>query len=340
MSWPDFDLPTVHDVHAAAVRLQGVAHRTPVLRSARADALLGGQVFFKCENLQRSGSFKFRGAYNTLAQWTPKQRQLGALTYSAGNHGQALALAAQMLDIPALVLMPANASAVKLAATRGYGAEIITYHPVQDDREALALSLCAERGMTLVPPSDDADVIAGQGTAAMELIDQAQHLDVLLVPVGGGGLLAGSLLAAKAVLPMCRVYGVEPALANDGQQSLASGTRVTIAWPEATLADSARATSLAPMAFDIMQLGVEGIVTATDAQLIDTMRFFAERMKLVVEPSGALAFAGAVHTGAVHAGAVHTGATHAGLDLQGARVGIIVSGGNIDFQQYAGLLAD
>lgn len=325
MSWPDLDLPTAHDVQAAASRLQGVAHRTPVLRSAAADALLDAQVFFKCENLQRSGSFKFRGAYNTLAQWTPKQRELGVLTYSAGNHGQAIALAARMLGIPALVLMPSSASPAKLAATRGYGAEVITYHPVHDNRNALALRLCAEREMTLVPPSDDADVIAGQGTAALELIEAVQHLDALLIPVGGGGLLAGSLLATKAVLPMCRVYGVEPALANDGQQSLVSGTRVEISWPEHTIADSARATSLAPMAFDIMQLGVEGIVTATDAQLTDAMRFFAERMKMVVEPTGALAFAAALH---------------AGLDVQGARVGIIVSGGNIGFQQYARLLAD
>ena len=325
MGWPDLDLPNAADVSAAAARLQGVAHRTPVLRSAAADALLDAQVFFKCENLQRSGSFKFRGAYNTLSQWTPKQRELGVLTYSAGNHGQAIALAAQMLDIPALVLMPRAACPVKLAATRGYGAQVILYDPSHEDREALALSLCAERGMTLVPPSDDADVIAGQGTAALELIDAVQHLDALLIPVGGGGLLAGSLLATKAVLPMCRVYGVEPALANHGQQSLASGTRIEIPWPEHTIADSARATSLAPMAFDIMQWGVEGIVTATDAQLIDTMRFFAERMKMVVEPTGALAFAGA---------------THAGLDLQGARVGVIVSGGNIGFQQYARLLAD
>ena len=259
------------------------------------------------------------------AAYESARNQLGVLTYSAGNHGQAVALAAQVLDIPALVLMPTGASPVKLAATRGYGAEVITYDPLREDREALALKLCAEREMTLVPPSDDADVIAGQGTAAFELIDEVQHLDALLVPVGGGGLLAGSLLASQAVLPMCRVYGVEPALANDGQQSLASGTRVEIVWPGHTIADGARATSLAPMAFDIMQLGVEGIVTATDTQLVEAMRFFAERMKIVVEPTGALPFAAALH---------------AGLDLRGARVGIIVSGGNIDFKNYARLLSD
>ena len=325
MSWLDLDLPTANDVSAAATRSRGVAHRTPVLRSATADALLQAQVFFKCENLQRSGSFKFRGAYNTLAQYTPKQRELGVLTYSAGNHAQALALAARMLDIPALVLMPTNAVTAKLAAARAYGAEVLTYDPHRDNREAMALKLCEQRGMTLVPPSDDADVIAGQGTAALELIDEVQHLDVLLVAVGGGGLLAGSMLATKAVLPMCRIYGVEPALANKGQQSLANGELVHIPWPGKTIADGARATSLAPMAFDIMQSGVEGIVTATDAQLLEAMRFFAERMKIMVEPTGALAFAGALH---------------AGIDLHGARVGIIVSGGNIDLATFCQLLAD
>ncbi len=324
MSWPDLDLPTPQDVTAAAVRLQGVAHRTPVLRSATADALLGAQVFFKCENLQRSGSFKFRGAYNTLAQYTPKQRELGVLTFSAGNHAQAIALAARMLDIPALVVMPHDAAGAKMAAARAYGAQVVTYDPRSEDREAIARQLCEQRGMTLVPPSDDADVIAGQGTAALELIEEAQHLDALMVCVGGGGLLAGSLLATKAALPLCRVYGVEPELANDGQQSLARGEIVQIPWPGQTIADGARATSLAPMAFDIMQLGVEGIVTASDAQLVEAMRFFAERMKIVVEPTGALAFAGAVH---------------ANCDLQGARVGVIVSGGNVDLAQFAELLA-
>lgn len=324
MSWPDLELPTSHDVDAAATRLHGVAHRTPVLRSSTADALLGAQVFFKCENLQRSGSFKFRGAYNTLAQYTPKQRELGVLTFSAGNHAQAIALAARMLDIPALVVMPHDAAGSKMAAARSYGAQVVTYDPRTEDREAIARRLCEQRGMTLVPPSDDADVIAGQGTAALELIEEVQHLDALMVCVGGGGLLAGSLLATKSVLPMCRVYGVEPELANDGQQSLACGEIVQIPWPGQTIADGARATSLAPLAFDIMQLGVEGIVTVSDAQLVEAMRFFAERMKIVVEPTGALAFAGAVH---------------ADCDLHGARVGIIVSGGNVDLAQFAELLA-
>ena len=209
MSWPDLDLPTAGDVQLAAERLHGVAHRTPVLRSSTADALLGAQVFFKCENLQRTGSFKFRGAYNALAQYTPKQRELGVLTFSAGNHAQAIALAARMLDIPALVVMPQDAAGSKMAAARAYGAQVVTYDPRTEDREAIARKLCEQRGMTLVPPSDDADVIAGQGTAAMELIEEVPRLDALFVCVGGGGLLAGSLLATKAALPLCRVYGVD-----------------------------------------------------------------------------------------------------------------------------------
>ncbi len=323
MSCPDLDLPTASDVQLAAERLHGVAHRTPVLRSSTADALLGAQVFFKCENLQRTGSFKFRGAYNALAQYTPKQRELGVLTFSAGNHAQAIALAARMLDIPALVVMPQDAAGSKMAAARAYGAQVVTYDPRTEDREAIARKLCEQRGMTLVPPSDDADVIAGQGTAAMELIEEVPRLDALFVCVGGGGLLAGSLLATKAALPLCRVYGVEPELANDAQQSLAQGEIMHIPWPGQTIADGARATSLAPMAFDILQVGAEAIVTASDAQLVDAMRFYAERMKIVVEPTGALSLAGALH---------------AGCDLQGARVGIIVSGGNVDLAQYARLL--
>ncbi len=325
MSWPKLTLPTVHDVHAAAERLSGIAHRTPVLRSSTADEMLNAQVFFKCENLQRSGSFKFRGAYNALAQLSPEQRERGVLTFSAGNHAQALALAARMLDIPALVVMPHDAPASKMAATRAYGAQVVTYDPLTEDREAISRKLSEERGMALVPPSDHFDVIAGQGTAALELIEEVPRLDVLFVGVGGGGLLAGSLLAAKAALPLCRVYGVEPEVANDGQQSLAQGEIVEIEWPRSTIADGARATSLAPMAFDILQLGAEGIVTATDPQLMEAMRFFAERMKIVVEPTGALALAGALH---------------GGCDIRGARVGIVVSGGNVDLTRYARFLAD
>ncbi|MGP1630569.1 MAG: threo-3-hydroxy-L-aspartate ammonia-lyase [Giesbergeria sp.] len=325
MSWPQLDLPTAQDVHAAAERLHGIAHRTPVLRSSTADEMLGAQVFFKCENLQRSGSFKFRGAYNALAQLPPEQRERGVLTFSAGNHAQALALAARMLDIPALVVMPHDAPTSKMAATRAYGAQVVTYDPLTEDREAISHKLSQERGMALVAPSDYFDVIAGQGTAALELIEEVPRLDALFVGVGGGGLLAGSLLATKAALPLCRVYGVEPEVANDGQQSLAKGEIVEIEWPRSTIADGARATALAPRAFDIIQQGAEGIVTASDLQLMQTMRFFAERMKIVVEPTGALALAGALH---------------GGCDIRGTRVGVIVSGGNVDLARYARFLAD
>lgn len=325
MSWPEHQLPSAADVHAAAARLAGVAHRTPVLRSSTVDEMLHAQVFFKCENLQKSGSFKFRGAYNALAQFTPEQRERGVLTFSAGNHCQAIALAARLLDMPALVVMPSDASTSKMAATRAYGAQVVTYDPLSEDREAIAAQLARDRGMALVPPSEHFDVIAGQGTAALELFEDVPRLDALFVGVGGGGLLAGSLLAAKAALPLCRVYGVEPEVANDGQQSLASGQIVEIEWPRSTIADGARATSLAPLAFDIIQQGAEAIVTVSDLQLMQALRFFAERMKIVAEPTGALGFAGALH---------------GGCDIKGARVGIIVSGGNVDLARYARFLAD
>jgi threonine dehydratase len=324
-AWPHLIAPTNHDVVEAAQRLKGIAHRTPVLRSNTADEILGAQVFFKCENLQRSGSFKFRGAYNALAQLSPEQQERGVLTFSAGNHAQAIALAARLLDIPALVVMPHDAPSTKMAAARAYGAQVVTYDPLNEDREAISRKLSQERGMLLVPPSDNAAVIAGQGTAALELIEEVPRLDVLFAGVGGGGLLAGSLLATKAALPLCRVYGVEPEVANDGQQSLACGEIVQIPWPRSTIADGARATALAPLAFDILQQGAEGIVTASDAQLMEAMRFFAERMKIVVEPTGALALAGALH---------------GGCDVHGARVGIVISGGNVDLPRYARFLSD
>ena len=324
-AWPHLIAPTAHDVVEAAHRLKGIAHRTPVLRSSTADELLGAQVFFKCESLQRSGSFKFRGAYNALAQLSPEQRERGVLTFSAGNHAQAIALAARMQGIPALVVMPHDAPSSKMAATRAYGAQVVTYDPLTEDREAISRKLSDERGMALVPPSDHFDVIAGQGTAALELIEEVPRLDVLFVGVGGGGLLAGSLLAAKSTLPLCRVYGVEPEVANDGQQSLRAGHIVRIPLPRSTIADGALAPALGPMVFDIIQREAEGIVTASDEQLVQAMRFFAQRMKIVVEPTGALALAGA---------------WHGGMDVRGSRVGIIISGGNVDLPRYARFLAD
>ncbi len=317
------NLPSYDDVAAAARRLEGHAHRTPVLRSRTADALLGAQAFFKCENFQRMGAFKFRGAFNALSQFTPAQRKAGVLAFSSGNHAQAIALSARILGLPAAIVMPLDAPAAKLAATRGYGAEVITYDRFSEDREAISQRLAAERGMTLIPPYDHAHVLAGQGTAAKELFDEAGPLDALFVCLGGGGLLSGSALAARALSPHCKVYGVEPEAGNDGQQSLRSGQIVHIATPQ-TIADGAQTQHLGQLTFAIIRRDVDDILTASDAQLVAAMRFFAERMKMVVEPTGCLSFAGA---------------QQAGTPLKGARVGVIVSGGNVDLQRYAQLLA-
>jgi threonine dehydratase len=324
MSVVTLPLPTFDDVADAAERLKNVAHTTPVLRCGTADRQYRAQFFFKCENLQRSGSFKFRGAFNTLARFTPEQRKAGVLTFSAGNHAQAIALSARLLDMPALIVMPEDAAASKMAATREYGAQVVTYNPRTEDRLAISRKLALERGMTLVPPSDHADVIAGQGTVAKELLEQVPNLDYLFVCLGGGGLLAGSVLTAQALAPNCQVIGVEPENANDGQQSLRKGEIVEIPYPT-TIADGAQAPSLGKLNFPIIQQGVEEIVTVSDLQLMQTMRFFAERMKIVVEPTGALAFAGACN---------------GGISLGGKRVGVIVSGGNVDLKRYARFLAD
>ncbi|MBS0291607.1 MAG: threo-3-hydroxy-L-aspartate ammonia-lyase [Proteobacteria bacterium] len=316
-------LPTYDDVPQAAHRLKGMAHRTPVLRSSTADALLGAELFFKCENLQRMGAFKFRGAFNTLAQFTEAQRRGGVLAFSSGNHAQAIALSARLLEMPAVIVMPQDAPAAKIAATRGYGAEVVTYDRFTEDREAISRRLADERGMTLVPPFDHPHVIAGQGTTALELIEEVPRLDYLFTPLGGGGLLSGCLLAACHLAPQCRVIGVEPEAGNDGQQSLRAGRIVRIATPR-TIADGAQSQSLGDITFPIIQAHAAGIATATDAQLTEALRFFAERMKIVVEPTGALAFAGA---------------RHGGIDLAGKRVGIVISGGNVDLASYARLLA-
>ena len=316
-------LPTYDDVCAAARRLDGHAHRTPVLRSRTADALLGAEIFFKCENLQRAGAFKFRGAYNALARFDATQRRAGVVAYSSGNHAQAIALAARLQGMPAAIVMPQDAPAAKVAATRGYGAEVVLYDRYAEDREVIGRQLAQERGMTLVPPYDHADVIAGQGTATRELIEEAGALDDLFVCLGGGGLISGAALAARALAPGCRIHGVEPEAGNDAQQSLARGEIVHIPVPQ-TIADGAQTQHLGALTFAIIRREVSDILTASDAQLVEAMRFFAERMKIVVEPTGCLAFAGA---------------RHGGLDLAGRRVGVIVSGGNIDLARYAALLA-
>ena len=314
--------PTFDDVAAAAVRLHGQAHATPVLRSRTIDTQLGARLFFKAENFQRMGAFKFRGGFNALSRFTPEQKKRGVLAFSSGNHAQAIALSAQLLGMPATILMPQDAPAAKLAATRGYGAEVITFDRFTQDREALSRQLAEERGATLIPPYDHADVIAGQGTAAKELIEEVGELDYLFVCLGGGGLLSGSALAAKALSPQCRIYGVEPEAGNDGQQSLAEGRIVRIDTPR-TIADGAQTQSLGQLTFDIIRRDVSGIVTASDAQLVQAMRFYAERMKMIVEPTGCLSLAGA---------------EHGGVDIRGARVGIIVSGGNVDMARFAQLL--
>ena len=324
MTPPALPPPVPEDVIQAALRLQGPAHRTPVLRSGTADRLLHAHLFFKCENLQRAGSFKFRGAFNTLSQFTPEQRRHGVLAFSAGNHAQAIALAARLLDMPALIVMPEDAPASKMAATREYGAQVVTYNRYTEDREAISQRIAQERGMTLVGPSEHPHVIAGQGTAALELFEEVPRLDYLFVGVGGGGLMAGSLLAAQARAPQCQVVGVEPEAANDAQQSLRSGHIVRIATPR-TIADGAQAQSLGPLVFDIVRHQAHDIVTTSDLHLMQALRFFAERMKIVVEPTGALAFAGA---------------QHGGVDIRGKRVGIVISGGNVDLARYARFLAD
>jgi threonine dehydratase len=315
-------LPTYEDVAAAAQRIEGVTHRTPVLRSSTIDARLGAQLFFKCENFQRMGAFKFRGGYNALARFTPEQRRRGAIAFSSGNHAQAIALAAKLLQMPAVIVMPHDAPAAKLAATRGYGAEVIVYDRFQEDREALTQRIAEERGMTLIPPFDHADVIAGQGTAAKELFDEVGPLDHFFVCLGGGGLLSGSALAARALAPQCKIYGVEPEAGNDGQQSFQRGERVKIEVPK-TIADGAQTQQLGALTFGIIRRDVTDVLTASDAQLVECMRFYAERMKMLVEPTGCLSLAAALH---------------GGVDVKGARIGVLVSGGNVDLARFAELV--
>ena len=312
------------DVAAAAQRLAGVAHRTPVLTSQTADAQTGAQLFFKCENLQRMGAFKFRGAYNALAQFSPPQRRLGVVAFSSGNHAQAVALAARLLGMPATIVMPQDAPAIKIEATRGYGADVVLYDRYTEDREAIGQRLAHERGMTLVPPFDHPHVMAGQGTAALELMQQVARLDLLLVCVGGGGLISGCAVAARHLQPECRVVGVEPEAGDDVQQSLRRGEIVRIEVPR-TIADGAQTQQPGRYTFPVIQALVSDVVTVSDDALRRAMRFFAGRMKLVVEPTGCLA-AAAAFEGAV--------------EVQQRRVGVIVSGGNVDLARYAALIAD
>ena len=316
-------LPTFEDVIAAAGRLEGHAHRTPVLRSRTADEQLKASVFFKCENFQRMGAFKFRGAFNALSRFSAGQRKAGVITFSSGNHAQAVALSARILGIPAVILMPLDAPQAKVDATRGYGGEVIQFDRFKQDRERLTREIAQVRGMTLIPPYDHPDVIAGQGTAARELFEEVGELDYLFVCLGGGGLLSGSALSARALSPGCKVYGVEPEAGNDGQQSFRSGAIVHIPTPK-TIADGAQTQHLGEYTFGVIKRDVDDVLTVSDAQLVQAMRFFAERMKMIVEPTGCLGFAAACE---------------AGLPIAGKRVGVIISGGNVDLRRFAELLA-
>jgi len=311
------------DVEQAAARIEGAAHRTPVLTSRTADTKAGASLFFKCENFQRMGAFKFRGAYNAIARFTEAQRRAGVLTYSSGNHAQAIALSARLAGIRAAIIMPNDAPALKVAATKEYGGEVIFYDRYTENREEIGRRLAQERGMTLIPPYDHPDVIAGQGTAAKELFDETGALDVLLVPLGGGGLLAGCALAASQLSPDCKVIGVEPEAGNDGQQSLRTGQIVDIGVPQ-TIADGAQTSHLGQHNFAVIQRLVDDIVTVSDAQLVETMKFFAERMKMIVEPTGCLAAAAALQ---------------GVYPVAGKKVGILISGGNVDLARFAKLVA-
>ncbi|MBN3796329.1 threo-3-hydroxy-L-aspartate ammonia-lyase [Burkholderia sp. Ac-20392] len=315
--------PTYDDVAAAAARLEGHAHRTPVMTSRTIDEALGAQVFFKCENLQRMGAFKFRGAFNALSRFDAEQRRNGVVAFSSGNHAQAIALSARMLGIPATIVMPQDAPAAKMAATRGYGGKVVTYDRYTEDREQIGRDLAAQHGLTLIPPYDHPDVIAGQGTAAKELFDEVGPLDAVFAPLGGGGLLSGTALATRALSPHATLYGVEPEAGNDGQQSFRSGAIVHIDTPR-TIADGAQTQHLGNLTFPIIRRDVDDILTATDAELVDCMRFFATRMKIVVEPTGCLSFA----------------AVRRMKDaLQGKRVGVVISGGNVDLENFCALVS-
>jgi len=316
-------IPTYEDVVAAAGRIEGHAHRTPVLTSRTANEELGAEIFFKAENLQRMGAFKFRGAFNALSRFNEAQRKAGVVAFSSGNHAQAIALSARILGIPATIIMPEDAPASKIAATRGYGGNVVTYDRYTQDREAIGRKLAEEKGMTLIPPYDHADVIAGQGTAAKELFEEVGELDAFFVCLGGGGLLSGSALATRALSPKCKLYGVEPEAGNDGQQSFRSGAIVHIETPK-TIADGAQTQHLGALTFPIIQRDVDDVLTVSDAELVDAMRFFASRMKIVAEPTGCLGFAAARKMKEA---------------LRGKRVGVLISGGNVDIDRFASLLA-
>lgn len=311
------------DVAAAAERLTGIAHRTPALTSRSVDQRTGASVFFKCENLQRVGAFKFRGAYNALSNLTAAQKRRGVVTYSSGNHAQAVALAGRLLGVTAVIVMPDDAPAVKLDATRGYGAEVIVYNRDTDDREQVSRTLAEQRGLTMISPFDHPQVIAGQGTAAKELIEDVGLLDYLVVPCGGGGLIAGCAIAANHLSPGVKVIGVEPAAGDDVTRSFQTKILQTVHNPD-TIADGARTSSAGKLTFPLILHHVYDMLTVTDAELLRSMLYLWERMKIVVEPTGALAAAALLE---------------GKLDARGKRVGVIISGGNVDLKTLAALLS-
>jgi threonine dehydratase len=319
-------LPTYADVVAAAGRLDGVAHRTPVLASRLLDEELGAQLLLKCESFQRMGAFKFRGAYTALSRLDDAERAAGVVAFSSGNHAQAVALAAALLDVRATIVMPTDAPASKLAATRGYGGIVVPYDRYDGDPAVIAGVLAADRGCPLVPPFDHPDVIAGQGTAAHELFTDVADLDALYVPLGGGGLLAGSCLSAAALAPGCAVFGVEPEAGDDGRQSLRRGEIVTIAAPR-TIADGAQTTRLGRYTFPILHDGVEDILTVGDDDLVETMKLAFTYLKIVVEPTGCLALA-----------AVRRLAATEPERVRGRRIGVVISGGNVDPDRFVALV--
>ena len=311
------------DVLAAAERISGYAHRTPVLSSRIVDEIVGARVVFKCENFQRMGAFKFRGAFNAVSRLGERQRAAGVVAYSSGNHAQAIALAAQLLGVRATIVMPHDAPASKVAATKGYGGRVVGYDRYAEDRAEIGRALAEEEGLTLIPPYDHPDVLAGQGTAAAELFDEVGELDALFTPLGGGGLLSGSALAAREMSPGCRVYGVEPESGDDGQRSFRGGEIVRIETPR-TIADGAQTTHLGEHTFEVIRHHVDDVLTASDEELVEAMRLFAGYLKIVAEPTGCLGFAGARQLPG---------------QLAGKRIGVLVSGGNIDLDRYAALLA-
>ena len=318
-----FGTPTFADVESAAKQIVGVAHKTPVATSRTLDERTGAELFFKCENLQRAGAFKFRGAYNALSRFTDDQKRRGVVTFSSGNHAQAIALAGQVLGIPRVIVMPSDAPAVKRIATESYGGEVILYDRDTEDREAIGKRLAAERGLTLIPPYDHAHIIAGQGTATRELIEEVGPLDLLFVPCGGGGLLSGSAIAANAMSPTCKVIGVEPAAGDDATRSFQTKQLQTVDNPK-TVADGARTPSLGSLTFPLVLEHVSDMVTIDDPTLLKTMFYLWERLKLVVEPTGALGAAAALE-----------GTT----PIRGFRVGVILSGGNVDLTQMGEWIA-